>query len=978
MANWTTIKEAIASVIKTNGNQEITGAILQNTLNSIINSIGENATFAGVAIPTTNPGTPDGPTFYIATTAGSYSNFGSIKVLKGESAILRWNNGVWAKSTFKPMTDFNSVFNADGKSLTEFESGIIYDVSAHNDGAVFESLSALLGSSNLSTLIPTSVRHGGMSIRFIQGSEQSSDNKYIQYRYMSSDAATDATFTNLSNWQGVDDEPVAESKNLVTSGGAYNSIYSKTGNTTTLQLTWTTEKRIFLQEVTNPAKIANATNEYAISNYIDITNLANAVYEFGGLHGLTNIESPSINFYDENKNHIGYLYEDGDYSLEKSNIPSGAKYILICQCTVSEYPTSSVSVKEVIPSTIILQTEQIVEGNKTQKEINDRVNANIDEIKNKIDSFEGKIVEPKLSWINSNRVDITNSSTSKIIAAGSDFSVSDYIEIPNNFDIARVEGVQAYKNINSYPINFYDADKAWIDCSGDVKGAYDFTEIIPANAKYIVLCQYSTAEYPIANVSIAFETNATLATIDKVEDIVSEHLKPLEAGLSESSIKVTITQDDIDSTVSNPNFVVENGTIKSNSTIFVNGSNFMLFKPEITAVEFTIGDLWDNNRFELCLGCGYYNEARVNAGAVLVAPNDYFIIDSVGTNNADPGTILAQDARENPIPIVSVGDRCMVEIVLDKYILGWVWNNTQNRWDYWFMLNPTDPWSLCNPVHTRVRYGWNQRIGIGLSVVYASASAGLEMMKDVKILSRKGTNLEIYHNKVRMGRTFFNKKWLAIGDSITAYDGLNGWGYVGYTSRRNMLDTINCGNSGWTICDIWQKHASFAPYEEINVDWQDAVAELGVNDVVTIFAGTNDFHSVGRTDIGTVEPYRYPTTLGKTDPTDANAKNPRTTLGALRLLIEKLQDTNPSVKIIVFAPFLMTDSDYPVNTEGMTMREFSDAICDVAKEYGLEHYNMCDYAGINTINIESLTNDRLHPNQKGGERLGEIMARWIN
>ena len=56
------------------------------------------------------------------------------------------------------------------------EEAIIYDVSSHNDGVVFESLQALLSSPDLSTLIPTSVRHGGMTIRFVQ----SSDNKYVQ------------------------------------------------------------------------------------------------------------------------------------------------------------------------------------------------------------------------------------------------------------------------------------------------------------------------------------------------------------------------------------------------------------------------------------------------------------------------------------------------------------------------------------------------------------------------------------------------------------------------------------------------------------------------------------------------------------------------------------------------------------------------------------------------------------------------------
>lgn len=180
MANWTILKEAIASVIKTNGHQEITGQLLQNALNNIITNVGENATFAGIATPTTNPGTPDGPVFYIATTAGSYSNFGSLEVPKGETAILQWNNGTWTKNAIKPMA--------------EFESGIIYDVSANNDGAVFESLQALLSSSNLSTLIPTSVRHGGMSIRFIQ----SSDNKYEQFRCIANEFTTD-----VAKWQNV-------------------------------------------------------------------------------------------------------------------------------------------------------------------------------------------------------------------------------------------------------------------------------------------------------------------------------------------------------------------------------------------------------------------------------------------------------------------------------------------------------------------------------------------------------------------------------------------------------------------------------------------------------------------------------------------------------------------------------------------------------------------------------------------------------
>ena len=99
------------------------------------------------------------------------------------------------------------------------EQAIIFDVSSHNNGAVFESLSALLSSHNLSTLIPTSVRHGGMSIRFIQGSKQSSGNKYVQYRLMANIFSTDK-----DDWQGVDEQPTVGSDNLVKSGGVANKL----------------------------------------------------------------------------------------------------------------------------------------------------------------------------------------------------------------------------------------------------------------------------------------------------------------------------------------------------------------------------------------------------------------------------------------------------------------------------------------------------------------------------------------------------------------------------------------------------------------------------------------------------------------------------------------------------------------------------------------------------------------------------------
>ena len=97
MGNYEELKAAVVSVIKTNGNQEITGQVLQNTLTTLISQVGANATFAGIATPDTAPGAPDQNVFYIATENGQYVNFDGITVTD-EVAILTNKNGSWAKS----------------------------------------------------------------------------------------------------------------------------------------------------------------------------------------------------------------------------------------------------------------------------------------------------------------------------------------------------------------------------------------------------------------------------------------------------------------------------------------------------------------------------------------------------------------------------------------------------------------------------------------------------------------------------------------------------------------------------------------------------------------------------------------------------------------------------------------------------------------------------------------------------------------
>lgn len=105
MGDYQQLKQSVSNVIKTNGDKRITGAIMQNTLLTIINTIGANMQFAGVANISTNPGTPDQNLFWIASTPGTYVNFNNIVLNPGESAIIKWANNVFTKQILGLSTD---------------------------------------------------------------------------------------------------------------------------------------------------------------------------------------------------------------------------------------------------------------------------------------------------------------------------------------------------------------------------------------------------------------------------------------------------------------------------------------------------------------------------------------------------------------------------------------------------------------------------------------------------------------------------------------------------------------------------------------------------------------------------------------------------------------------------------------------------------------------------------------------------------
>lgn len=209
MANYSNLKAAIAAAIKQNGNQEITGQVLQDVLTSMVSVIGANYTFAGVAIPSTNPGTPDQNVFYLAMLGGTYSNFNNIELYDGIS-ILKWD-GSWSSDRIHYGTGVFDIseYHATGGEL-----------------AVYADLVEALGTNGAN--VPVGIRKGGMSVKFVRNS-----GKYERYLYIGTETTGSPNpFLDITNWEKVANDDFSYGKIDLDNYTDYNGIINGSGNWT--------------------------------------------------------------------------------------------------------------------------------------------------------------------------------------------------------------------------------------------------------------------------------------------------------------------------------------------------------------------------------------------------------------------------------------------------------------------------------------------------------------------------------------------------------------------------------------------------------------------------------------------------------------------------------------------------------------------------------------------------------------------------
>lgn len=136
MGNYEELKKAISALIKENGNQEITGNLMQYVLNSIVSIVGKNATFAGIANTETNPGTPDQNVFYLAYNSGVYLNFNAVN-LNSEVALFVNKNGTWKKqSTGLAVKETTDALQLELNQLNEKLDNQINEIEIAKDEAI--------------------------------------------------------------------------------------------------------------------------------------------------------------------------------------------------------------------------------------------------------------------------------------------------------------------------------------------------------------------------------------------------------------------------------------------------------------------------------------------------------------------------------------------------------------------------------------------------------------------------------------------------------------------------------------------------------------------------------------------------------------------------------------------------------------------------------------------------------------------------
>jgi lysophospholipase L1-like esterase len=104
---------------------------------------------------------------------------------------------------------------------------------------------------------------------------------------------------------------------------------------------------------------------------------------------------------------------------------------------------------------------------------------------------------------------------------------------------------------------------------------------------------------------------------------------------------------------------------------------------------------------------------------------------------------------------------------------------------------------------------------------------------------------------------------------------------------------------------------------------------------------------------------------------------------ALTYSIQKISSSFPQARLFLMTPawrlnFQNLDCDSHPNESGIFLKEYVDAMIEVAVLTHVPCLDMWRTLGLNTNNYKSFTADSLHPNEAGARRRGEAIAAFMN
>lgn len=210
--------------------------------------------------------------------------------------------------------------------------------------------------------------------------------------------------------------------------------------------------------------------------------------------------------------------------------------------------------------------------------------------------------------------------------------------------------------------------------------------------------------------------------------------------------------------------------------------------------------------------------------------------------------------------------------------------------------------------------------------------------------SNSGTGYDIYN--------LSGKKIIAYGDSITS----NGQ-YLRYAERKIGVAIKNAGISSTTMTPSSNPGSN----GDLLTSFNGTCPDLSKYDIVTIAHGTNDLSSsVPIGEIGLI--------------TD-KILDTNTFYGAYRKVIETIIKNYPHIRIVLCTPihkYTTHEANEAVaNSVGHTLKDYVDAIHNLANMYSLIVCDMYKDCGINYLNYTTYMPDGVHPNDYGGELMGK-------